>query len=46
MTVKKLIELLKECNQNKEVIYVSYSEMINMSISGVIDTDEKVTIEE
>jgi len=46
MKVKELIELLKKCNQNKEVIYVSYSEMIDMSISGVVDTDEKVTIEE
>ena len=46
MTVKKLIELLKKCKQSKEVKYLSYSEMIDMSISNVKEADEGVYIEE
>lgn len=35
MKVKELIKLLKECDQEKEVQYSSYSEGILMGIAGV-----------
>ena len=35
MTVKELIEKLKECNHNSEVVYSSYGEGIQMHISDV-----------
>ena len=40
MKVKELIKLLQECDQEKEVYYSSYSEMIHMDISGVNPNDK------
>jgi hypothetical protein len=40
MTVKELIKLLLECDQNKEVYFSSSSEMIHMDISGVLKEDK------
>lgn len=46
MKVKELIELLKKVNQEKIIVYDSYSEMILMSISNVTEDEEFVKIKE
>ena len=46
MTIKQLIKLLQKYDQDKEIEFSSYSEGINMSISGVSEEDNIVFIEE
>ena len=53
MKVKKLIELLKQCNQEKEVYFDSYSEGILFDITNInkedihyLTKEEIVTIKE
>lgn len=40
MTVKELIILLEQQDEDLEVVYESYSESINMSITGVLFSEK------